>query len=514
MAALLGSAANAQTPATPKLPLMVLRADAGVQTVKDGQVQNGCGANQPFTQDAPIWSVILRLDASGSLKSGTSDIPKIKSFPFFRDPATNTFYAVVVDGPSQTFSSVNQKGESLTVHVRNVLGQVNMAIEGLTLAQLTDVAAAVKAHASQFTGKLSSLGYTAKLYKVTGPKSESEFIGALVGDIDPTAANAQGLLAQNLQVLTTAAAPANQAVILDTGTLGSIQLVDDSFAKLNDNVKSILQNGALKAGNRAPAQSTAGGNADTLAGAPGAAGSGGDNPVVFAIDEPCFGFSVAPIVSGASGSLASTFRFRYDIYSAGGTSFLKLRANGDGALNGSYFNRAEGSAVLGVNNKGLVVVNGGAAFGYSFSRPGASVVDEWTASGKFQFSLPPVLFVNRAGMQSRPTVTVDGGGSGGRHAQLGRLGTTRDTSFVAKGAFAYTIRPSEMLSIDLTGGLGASSETTFFNGRRYFSNARVEIRYNVSKDYDFLARYDCGRRGPDYLKYCGWTTGFTMIRGR
>jgi len=54
--------------------------------------------------------------------------------------------------------------------------------------------------------------------------------------------------------------------------------------------------------------------------------------------------------------------------------------------------------------------------------------------------------------------------------------------------------------MDLTGALGASSEDNFFGGRRYFSNTRIEVRYNVSKDYDFLARYDCGQTQPGLQK--------------
>ena len=127
--------------------------------------------------------------------------------------------------------------------------------------------------------------------------------------------------------------------------------------------------------------------------------------------------------------------------------------------------------------------------------------------------LPALLFASRPGALTRPILSIEGGAAGGNRLNDAKTATVSKTNFVAKGNFMYSTRPTPRATIDLSGAVGASDAEAFGN-RRYFSNVRLQARYNLSKDYDFLARYDCGRRSPDYIKFCGWQTGFTLVMGR
>jgi len=201
--------------------------------------------------------------------------------------------------------------------------------------------------------------------------------------------------------------------------------------------------------------------------------------------------------------------------------FTKIRADGDFDARGNYFNRGEAKVDLGANNKGAVWVSGGLTTGYAFTRVGGRNLDEWTTAGKFQLHLPQLLFRSRPGSQSRPILSFEGGAAGGNKLAAGapvlgdptRPATENTTKFVTKGTFTYSVRPSSRLTVDVWASGGAAA-SEFFGGRRYFSNVRAQARINLTKDYDFVARYDCGRRNPDYRKFCGWQTGFVLVTGR
>jgi hypothetical protein len=124
-----------------------------------------------------------------------------------------------------------------------------------------------------------------------------------------------------------------------------------------------------------------------------------------------------------------------------------------------------------------------------------------------------LLFRARGGSLARPLLSVEGGAAGGNRLLGGGLLPVSKTEFVSKGTFQYSVRATDRATIDLSGAAGASA-SEFFNGRKYFSNVRLQARFNLTKDFDFLARYDCGRRSPDYVKFCGWQTGMVLVNGR
>lgn len=487
----------AQTAAIPNLQYKI---DIAARTGTKFNVETGCNS-QPFAHDAKIWSVIIET-SFGSMDGFSRADP---NFPTYFD-ASNNLYIVVFDGAPGELS-LSDKGTNLKVVLHNVAGYVWLEVAQLTLAQVADTADAVRNNSGLVGNLLSQKGYTMKLYKARVTRGGKqlpplEAYLALIGDIDPTKEEGRSALQDRLDRLTKAetelvrpeGAVLASTTLLDSRPAGVIQLDQSSVDRLTNLVAQLASTGK-------------GTSADSA------------NPPILVIDEPCVSFAVTPVVSGSSPSFASTFRLRYDIYSPDGRSFFKFRANGDGDLGGSYFNRAEGAVDVGVNNKGAVNVAGGATGGYAFTRVNGQVVDEWTAAGKFQAHLPALFFAVRPGALTRPILNVEGGASGGHHvdttAAPGAAAAIarNETAFVAKSSFLYTVRPSPRFSVDLQAAAGAS-DSEFFGNRHSFSNIRIEARFNFIKDYDFVARYDCGRRDPAYIKFCGWQTGLILVTGR
>lgn len=487
----------AQTAAIPSLHYGV---DIAARTGTKFNAETGCNS-QPFAHDAKIWSVVIK--ANFDQMAGFSSVDP--NFPVYSD-ASNNLYVVVFDGAPGELS-LSDKGTNLKVVLHNVAGYVWLEVAQLTLAQVADTADAIRNNSGLVGNLLSQKGYTMKLYKVRATRGEKQLPPlqaylALTGDIDPAKEEGRSALQDRLDRLTKAetellrpeGAVLASATLLDSRPAGMIQLDQGSVDRLTKSVAQLASTGKGTSGDSA-------------------------NPPIMVIDEPCVSFAVTPVVSGSSPSLASTFRLRYDIYSPDGRSFFKLRANGDGDLGGSYFNRVEGAVDVGVNNKGAVNLAGGATGGYAFTRVNGQVVDEWTAAGKFQAHLPALFFAVRPGSLTRPILNVEGGASGGHHLDTTAAAGTaaaivrNKTAFVTKGSFLYTVRPSTRFSIDLQAAAGAS-DSEFFGNRHSFSNIRIEARFNVTKDYDFIARYDCGRRDPAYIKFCGWQTGLILVTGR
>jgi hypothetical protein len=113
--------------------------------------------------------------------------------------------------------------------------------------------------------------------------------------------------------------------------------------------------------------------------------------------------------------------------------------------------------------------------------------------------MPAPLFRGRAGSLSRPVLRVESGVAGsGSSAQ----------SFYIRSAGEYTVRPAPRLAIDVRAMAGNTAEGS------WFANTRAQMRFQLSGDYDFVARYSCGRLSPDYVKSCGWQTGFALVTGR
>ena len=37
---------------------------------------------------------------------------------------------------------------------------------------------------------------------------------------------------------------------------------------------------------------------------------------------------------------------------------------------------------------------------------------------------------------------------------------------------------------------------------------------NVNTDWAYLVKYECGRKDPDFEKFCGWQSGLALTLGR
>jgi hypothetical protein len=128
-------------------------------------------------------------------------------------------------------------------------------------------------------------------------------------------------------------------------------------------------------------------------------------------------------------------------------------------------------------------------------------VTEWRGGGKFELQTPvQKFFPVRGGNDQKPTLTIEAGGIGGSTPNT-------NTNFVVRGDFVYTLQPDAKMFLDFRAAAGHSQDGRFA-GRNDFSFGGITGRYTLYKDWDFIAKYQCGRQDPLYVKSCGWQTGF------
>lgn len=229
------------------------------------------------------------------------------------------------------------------------------------------------------------------------------------------------------------------------------------------------------------------------------------------VDDPCFQLSAAPVLSGMEFHPATNFRFRYDLYSPDDKVTLKLRGEGETADTGAYFQRmkisGEGTGLF-VKGRQSWQVAGAVVGDYSFTRKSNSTLDEWKAGGKLEVKAPFVrIFDTGSGANSRPTLSLEGAAAGGNGS------ATKTTDFAMTTSFVYTLRPSPRFSLDLRAVGGWSNKARFATEKNY-SYFNVLGRFNFNADWDYMVKYECGRKDPDYRKFCGWQTGFVLVTGR
>jgi hypothetical protein len=129
--------------------------------------------------------------------------------------------------------------------------------------------------------------------------------------------------------------------------------------------------------------------------------------------------------------------------------------------------------------------------------------DQWAAVAKAQVSLPSLGLL--PGAATRPLLAIEAGAIGG-HA-------TPETAFTGQGHLRYTQRTSVRLSIDIVADAAFSPERSF-GGRKNFAYVNAQFRYNLNRDWDYVARYECGRKAPTYDRFCGWLSGIALVTGR
>ena len=61
---------------------------------------------------------------------------------------------------------------------------------------------------------------------------------------------------------------------------------------------------------------------------------------------------------------------------------------------------------------------------------------------------------------------------------------------------------------------GGWSNGARFASEKKFSYLSIQGRFNLESSWDYVVRYECGRKEPDYRKFCGWQTGLILLTGR
>jgi hypothetical protein len=236
----------------------------------------------------------------------------------------------------------------------------------------------------------------------------------------------------------------------------------------------------------------------------------GQNPF-FIIDEPCLQFSVSPLVAaGQEGTTAVSFRGRYDFYNPTGRRFVKLRAEGDGSPSGVYYDRIEGTVDIGVNHgvpRSVLSLSGNGS--YSLKRESGEKRDAWRAVVKAQLQGPNLAGIIGAlpGATTSPILSVEFGGTGGNAL------TDSDAGWTTRATAMLTGRLATRLYLDLR-GVGAIGSSAQFAGRKRYTYGSAQVRFNVNKDWDYLIKYECGRKDPDYQNFCGGQSGLALTLGR
>src|SRR5262249_16672436 len=109
------------------------------------------------------------------------------------------------------------------------------------------------------------------------------------------------------------------------------------------------------------------------------------------------------------------------------------------------------------------------------------------------------------GAGTSPIVSLIVGGVGGTG--------TSNKAFLATLDIAGSARLDTRLSIDVRAN-GSVARDKPFADRSNYGYANIQIRFNLMKDVDYLVKYECGRKEPDYRRYCGVQSGLSFLTGR
>lgn len=487
---------------------------------KDADVEKKC-SNKPYSHSAKVWKLMVIADPLWDGK-------ELKPRSYFIDAKQNLFIPV---------ASLAQKPNiSLAIGARAYVGhavrfvrEVALEFDGLSLAELSDVADYLANHPEEIQKAYREVVARYEVFQVAfwhepdQTVDKGELYNVLTCNMDPmkqpdifhdTLVSAEQIIkletcidrtdpdrprTQGIPVYVKANAPFNL-----TARIWSARLDAESIKTAKQMVKGLINNQAETWSTDAALQKNNKATEDVNK-------KDGNAAPALIIDDPCFQLSTAPLLSGSEFKPAVTFRFRYDYYTADDKFTIKLRAEGDGAEGGQYFQRikigSEGTGLFARGDKGWQVA-GGFEGHYSFTRNSGAQVDEWQAGGKLQVQTPFVrLFETHAGANARPTFSVEGAAAGGNGS------TTKTTDFQLTTNFLYTLRPNARASLDLKAEGGWSNHVRFASEKTY-SHFQIQGRYNLGNSWDYVVRYECGQKDPDYRKFCGWQTGLVLVTGR
>ncbi|MGI9102213.1 MAG: hypothetical protein ACR2IF_07185 [Terriglobales bacterium] len=229
-------------------------------------------------------------------------------------------------------------------------------------------------------------------------------------------------------------------------------------------------------------------------------------PKPFVVENECFQLSFTPGVQNGGLNPAANFRGRISYVPEHSAFSLKLAAEGEAAQSDSQPRRIAGQGDVTYLAKpfaGGWYATFGAIGNYSYSQVMMARVDEWRAGGMIELQAPVQhFFPARGGNDQKPTLTIEGGAIGGTNAQS-------TAGSLMRGDFVYTLQPGQRMFLDFKANGGHASDHRF-GGRQDFSFGSIVGRFAIYGDWDFILKYECGRKDPQYLKECGWQTGFGM----
>lgn len=489
------------------------------------KTRGNCGSNKSATHEGKIWGVQVVDDLAFPPASGIAKVPGM-NFPLYKVD-NNTYFLPRYDFKGTTIK-INTAGQNFEGQIRtNKLGLPVVDFSNLNFTQ-----AGVLLHAlqqsdaqSQIKQQVASATIKVSIIKISVPAAANPGVDAgTIGDKlaqiithpDDPADAIQQLLAGG--VLTLPATNFRPLIRLAVNSTISRSKVLDQTALAFDGSSLQAEMNDLE---HFQASYGTGLTPD----------EGGTLTLI--VDEPCLQFTAAPVFGNQTLTPAITFRYRYDYFDSNIRNYLKFRAEGQTSQSTvNYFQRAQVQLDLGRNlnfkegPKSTKVsplflstsLTGIFSLGSAQSQttppgptptptPGNSNLPyDWRLGGRFQVLLPFMKGLNfLPGSNSRPLISVDAGGAGNRINNV-----TTGPDFQVTGLFAYSATMQPRFTIDLNGN-AAWSNTARFAGHSSVGYIRLQSRFNLTSDYDFLVRYECGRQSPDYRKSCTWQSGFAFV---
>ena len=439
-------------------------------------------SSKPITHDSAIWSVVIwgtAVPMGGALVS-----PGTSAYTLPTNPGH--VFVPVVDTATISPLRIQVRDKVYDAAVTTNFGLLVLTFGPMTLSDMGDFLNALE-RSKEVEMALSSAQISAQLYDFTDPYmpplAPADFYAdELLTRLGPRPS------ATDFATVFRAASPARPGA----GKLGlaapTVTATKITFTGLNASTIPAAKQ-----------------NVRTMIDAPPAGSP------IFVIDEPCLQFSFSPVVGGEGDtSTAASFRARYDFYGGMGTSFLKLRVDGDGAPSGSYYQRIEGTIDIGINRKAPhSVLSFSGSGSYSTKRESGEKIDAWRGVAKLQVQGPNLAGIigSLPGATTSPLFTVEFGGAGGS-------GLTGDeNALIGRGTFAFTGRLTTRIYVDFRAA-GAISGSNQFAGKDTYSYGSAQVRLNINKDWDYLIKYECGEKDPDYQHFCGGQSGLALTLGR
>lgn len=479
------------------------------------RTRGSCGSNKSATQEGKIWGVQAVIEEL--TLPGASKVEKMRFPLYVVSGQENTFLLPRYDFKGSTIK-INTSGQTFEGQLKaNRLGFPIIDFSNLDFTQ-----AGVLLHAlqqadaeSQVKQQAASATISVSIIKIRVPAAANASVGStniakMLETIISTPDGLQQVLQGGVVSLPESETPGIVIRLSDVSATVSKSVVLDSSALSFDGSNLQLEISDLE---HFQSSYENGGNLTLI------------------VDEPCLQFTAAPVFGNQTLTPAITFRYRYDYFDSNIRNYFKLRAEGQTAQSTvNYFQRAQVQVDLGRNlnyadsttkksNKSTnpsplflsTSLTGTFSLGSAQNPAPAPPTNtnlpyEWRFGGKFQVLLPFLQGLNfLPGSQSRPLISIDASGAGSR---MNNVTTAPD--FQLTGVFAYSATMQPRFTIDLNGN-AAWSNTNRFAGHSSVGYIRMQSRFNLTSDYDFLVRYECGRQSPDYRKSCTWQSGFAFV---